>query len=131
MREQQRHIIARSLLLYFSTFPAVTPLHAHHSNIMFDNTTEVVVSGTVKDFQWANPHCYIQIEVAAADGSTVEWSVEMAAPMYLYGLGWRPATLKPGDTVSATVWPLRNGEPGGLARVVHDAAGQRIGREPQ
>jgi hypothetical protein len=49
--------------------------------------------------------------------------------MYLYNLGWRPSTLKEGDKVSATVWPLRNGDKGGLALEVLDGNGVRIGRE--
>jgi hypothetical protein len=118
------------ILLLGGAIAGAGPLQAHHSNVMFDNSTEVALTGTVKEFQWGNPHCYIQVVVTAEDGSTQEWSVEMAAPMYLYGLGWRPTTLKAGDTISTTVWPLRSGEPGGLARTVLDAEGKRIGREP-
>lgn len=103
---------------------------AHHSNVMFDTEREVAVSGTVKDFQWHNPHSYIQLLVTDAQGKETEWSVEMAAPMYLYNLGWRPSTLAPGDSIAVTLRPLRSGEPGGLALEVRDAAGQRIGREP-
>jgi hypothetical protein len=84
----------------------------------------------VKEFQWHNPHCYIQLVVRDEQGREVEWSLEMAAPMYLYNLGWRPSTLKPGDQVTAAVFPLRSGENGGLAREVLDAAGTRIGGKP-
>jgi hypothetical protein len=103
---------------------------AHHSNVLFDNTQEVTATGTVTEFQWHNPHTYIQMVVKDEQGVEKEWSVEMAAPMYLYNLGWRPSTLKPGDTITVTVWPLRSGESGGLARSVLDASGERIGREP-
>lgn len=117
----------RSAILILLCAP---PALAHHSNVMFDNSQEVTIAGVVKEFQWTNPHCYIQLLVKDAQGGEVEWSIEMAAPMYLYNLGWRPGTLKEGDTITATVLPLRNGGKGGLARDVLDATGQRIGRAP-
>ena len=106
------------------------PVSAHHSNTMFDNAAELTLSGTVREFQWSNPHAYVQLLVTNAQGATEEWSVEMAAPMYLYNLGWRPSTLKEGDKVTAVVWPLRNGEKGGLAQNVLDGNGAPIGRKP-
>jgi hypothetical protein len=65
-------------------------------------------------FQWSNPHSYIQLVVKAADGTEQEWSLEMGANAYLYNLGWRPSTVKPGDMLTVKVEPLRNGTPGGL-----------------
>ncbi len=103
---------------------------AHHSGAAFDGAQPVTLKGVVKAFQWTNPHCYIQVLVSDAQGTETEWSLEMAAPMYLYNLGWRPSTVKPGDVISATVFPLRNGEKGGLVQQVLDAAGNGIGRKP-
>lgn len=80
---------------------------------MFDASKEVTVTGTVKQFQWTNPHSYIQLNVPDANGRVVEWSLELGAPMYLYSKGWRPRTLKPGDRISVRINPLRNGQPGG------------------
>jgi hypothetical protein len=103
---------------------------AHHSGAAFDNQQPVTLNGVVKVFQWTNPHCYIQVLVRDAQGSETEWSLEMASPVYLYNLGWRPSTLKPGSVITATVLPLRNGEKGGLVREVLDAEGKSIGRKP-
>ena len=103
---------------------------AHHSNTMFDNANPVTLTGTVRAFQWHNPHTYIQLQVTNAQGATEEWAVEMAAPMYLYNLGWRPSTLKEGDKVTVAMWPLRSGEKGGLAQEVLDGKGEHIGRAP-
>lgn len=100
---------------------------AHHSFAMFDMTKEVTVSGTVKQFQWTNPHAYIQLDAKDAAGRDVEWSMEMGAPMYLYARGWRPSSLKHGMRVTVTINPLRNGRPGGVVRDVMTADGRQIG----
>jgi uncharacterized protein DUF6152 len=104
------------------------PAQAHHSMAMFDQTKTVVLSGTVKQFQWTNPHCYIQLMVKDPSGAQKEWSLEMGAPMYLYAKGWRPASLKPGSAISVTINPLRNGEPGGIVLTANSADGKQIGK---
>jgi hypothetical protein len=100
---------------------------AHHSFAMFDMAKEVTVKGTVKKFQWTNPHAYIQLVGKDAAGKDVEWSMEMGAPMYLYARGWRPGSLKAGMEISVTLNPLRNGKPGGVVRDVKSADGKPIG----
>ena len=100
---------------------------AHHSFSMFDLTKQVTVTGTVKQFQWTNPHAYIQLVAKDSAGKDVEWSMEMGAPMYLYARGWRPRTLKAGQRINVTLNPLRNGKPGGVVRDVTDPQGKAIG----
>ena len=101
---------------------------AHHSMSMFDNQRQVTIAGTVRQFQWTNPHCYIQIVTEDVNGKQVEWSLEMGAPMYLYARGWRPSTLKPGAEVRITAYPLRNGQPGGVVLDVSTPDGKSLGR---
>ena len=84
------------------------PATAHHSGAMFDNDKSVTLKGTVKDYQWTNPHCWIQMTMAGANGAPEEWSVEMSAPMQLYQHGWRPGTLKPGDPIEVVIHPTRD-----------------------
>jgi hypothetical protein len=100
---------------------------AHHSFAMFDLTREVTVNGTVRQFQWTNPHAYIQLMAKDEQGRDVEWSLEMGAPMYLYARGWRPSSLKAGMQIKVTLNPLRNGRPGGVVRDVTTADGKPIG----
>ncbi|TIX51775.1 DUF6152 family protein [Alteraurantiacibacter aquimixticola] len=100
---------------------------AHHSFAMFDRSHTTTVRGTVREFQWSNPHAYIQLMAKDAQGRDVEWSLEMGAPMYLYARGWRPRTLRPGMEVSVDLYPLRSGEPGGVVVTVSDASGKEIG----
>ena len=95
---------------------------------MFDQTKTVTLSGTVKAFQWTNPHCYIQLVVKDASGKDVEWSLEMGAPMYLYAAGWRPSTLKAGTAINVTVNPLKDGKPGAVVVTATMADGKPIGK---
>jgi hypothetical protein len=104
------------------------PASAHHSFAMFDMTKDVTLTGTVRVFQWTNPHSYIQLMVPDANGKQVEWSLEMGAPMYLYARGWRPGSLKSGMKVVIMLHPLRNGKPGGVVQTVTSADGKAIGR---
>ena len=105
--------------------------HAHHSPAMFDISKEMTLTGKARLFQWTNPHSYIQLVVTADDGSAQEWSLEMGANVYLYNLGWRPSTVKPGDTLTVTVVPLRSGKQGGglLMRAI-TADGKTLGANP-
>lgn len=102
---------------------------AHHSPVMFDQTKQVTLTGTVREFQWTNPHSYIQLLVENEQGQEEEWSLEMGASVYLYNLGWRPSSVKPGDTLTVTVAPLRKGGNGGLLLKAIRADGTTIGRE--
>jgi hypothetical protein len=102
---------------------------AHHSPVMFDQTKQVTLTGTVREFQWTNPHSYIQLLVTNDQGQEEEWSLEMGASVYLYNLGWRPSSVKPGDTLTVTFAPLRKGGTGGLLLKAVTADGKTIGRE--
>lgn len=106
---------------------AAPSAQAHHSFAMFDRTREVTVNGTVREFQWSNPHAYIQLTSRNAAGEAVEWSLEMGSPMYLYARGWRPRTLRSGAQVRIRINPLRNGSPGGVVLDVTGADGTAIG----
>jgi hypothetical protein len=86
---------------------------AHHSPVMFDRTKRVILTGTVKEFAWMNPHASIQIDVPNAQGVIETWGVEMNSPNNLVKQGWKSTLIKPGDKVSIVVNPLRAGEHGG------------------
>src|SRR5574338_1106373 len=73
---------------------------AHHSAAMFDPQKVTELKGTIKDFQWKNPHVWIQLYVQNAAGVKEEWSIEGGGPNSLMRQGWRPSTFKPGDAVT-------------------------------
>ncbi len=112
------------------TAAAAMTAGAHHSPSMFDAEREMTLTGEVREFQWSNPHSYIQLLVNAEDGSSAEWSIEMAANAYLYNLGWRPTTVRAGDELIVTIFPLRNGETGGLLLNVTTPDGTVVGGRP-
>jgi hypothetical protein len=101
---------------------------AHHSAAMFDYPKVLTLAGTVREFQFNNPHCYIQLLVTDATGGVTEWSIEMGAPTHLFRAGWKPNTLKVGDKISVTLTPLRNGGNGGeFKSAVRSDTGESIG----
>ena len=48
------------------------PSGAHHSGNMFDREQTVELTGTVREFQWANPHIWIQVLVPDESGEVVQ-----------------------------------------------------------
>jgi hypothetical protein len=102
-------------------------LLAHHSAAMFDNEKVKELTGTIKEFQWKNPHVWIQMYVQNAAGVREEWSIEGGGPNSLSRQGWRPTTFKPGDAVSIKVNPMKDGSTGGLFIGAKLADGKTIG----
>ncbi|WP_156457761.1 DUF6152 family protein [Altererythrobacter sp. Root672] len=90
-----------------------TPALAHHSFAMFDQRKIMTLDGTVTEFQWTNPHAFIEIDVPS-EGKQVHWSIELNSPNNLKRQGWTRTALKPGDKVSLRMNPLRDGKHGGL-----------------
>src|SRR5688572_10112044 len=87
---------------------------AHHSFAMFDRDKEVVLTGTVREFQWTNPHAFIEINVPNGKGELEHYSIEMNSPNNLTRQGWKSSMLKNSDKVVVTMNPLRDGKRGGL-----------------
>jgi hypothetical protein len=93
---------------------AASAAFAHHSFAMFDRSKETTLVGTVHEFQWTNPHSWIELDVPNDSGSVDKWSIELNSPNNLSRQGWRSDSIKPGDKISVVIWPLRSGEKGGL-----------------
>lgn len=106
---------------------------AHHSHAMFDTRKQVTLVGTVKELDWSNPHCWIQLLVpnpSDPKAPPVEWGIEMGAPLELFRHGWKPTSLKPGDKATVVINPLRDGRPGGQIVYALGPDGKPIGRMP-
>ena len=102
-------IVAAGLLIA----AAANPLFAHHANAVFDITKTVTVKGTVTDWFWANPHCLLRFDVTDENGQVSHWVGETQAPINMIGKGWRRDSFKPGDELTVSLRPLKNGKPGG------------------
>jgi hypothetical protein len=94
------------------------PALAHHSASMFDMSREVLIPGTVKDFQWTNPHSWLLLEVPAADGSTVTWSFECGAPTILTRMKIKRSDFVPGEKVTVHAWIMKDETKAGLLKSV-------------
>ena len=105
---------------------AAATLSAHHSGTMFDPTKVKEITGTVKEFQWKNPHVWIQLDVVSG-AAHEEWSIEGGSPNTLSRNGWRPSTFAAGTAVSIKVNPMKDGQPGGQFIGAKFADGHTIG----
>ncbi len=99
------------LWLMLAALPAAAL--AHHSYAMFDLSRTVTLQGTIRDFQWTNPHSWIWIDVPGTDGRPQQWGIEGMSPNYLARRGWSKHTLNPGDKVSVVIHPLKGADHGG------------------
>jgi hypothetical protein len=107
-----------------------TPIFGHHSFAAFDMSKTITLTGVVKEFQWLNPHSWIQMTVKDAAGNTAEWSIETGSPSSLVRQGWKPKMLKPGDPITITTHPLRDGQLGGSLVSVIFPDGTKFGGSP-
>jgi hypothetical protein len=101
-------LIAGTILAFGA---AATPVFAHHSAVMFDDATEVTVSGVVKEFQYTNPHSWLLVDVKNDDGSVTTWGFEAEGPSTLMRAGIRRSDFSPGTEITITGHPMRDGRP--------------------
>jgi len=100
--------IVSGLVMAAAVVAVAAPASAHHSFAMFDAKKTVVIDGTVKEFQFTNPHSWLEID-AMENGAAKHWSFEMNNLVGLRRVGWRAKTLQPGDKVKVTMHPMRDG----------------------
>ena len=93
---------------------ASLPVSAHHSFAMFDHNRSIYVIGTVTNFQWSNPHVFLDVDAPQPDGSVKHYSIECMSVSMLKRAGWNSRTFQPGDKVKVLIAPLLNGQNGGL-----------------
>ena len=87
---------------------------AHHSFAMFDHEKIITVSGTLKEFEWTNPHCWLHVSaVDAATGRTVDWAFEMGSVGQVAAQGWKADSVKPGEKITVGAHPMKDGSRGG------------------
>jgi len=85
-------------------------LFAHHADTNYDRSKEITLVGTVTEFKFVNPHPHIYFQVKDASGNLVDWIAETGAPpARMYNSGWKANALKPGDVVTVTGNPSKDG----------------------
>jgi hypothetical protein len=103
------------------------PLVAHHGAASFDTTRELVLKGTVTEWIWANPHCFLKFDAKDDTGTVRNWAVEVSNPTDMTRLGWARTSFKGGDEVTVTLQPVKSGAPVGRLRNVVLPNGQTLG----
>ena len=117
MKLSLRNLIIRCAFFGLAAF--TYPAAAHHSFAIYDFNQEVLITGTVKEVQWTNPH--IAIFVMGTTKASTEptlWAIEMSSPGNMVRLGWTRTSVKPGDKVTVGIYPLRDGRKGGSLKKI-------------
>jgi len=87
---------------------------AHHSFAAYDANRTRTLEGTVRTYQWSNPHVVLRMLVSpGGQRAPQEWRIETSSPAILRRFGWTRNSVKPGDRVSALCYPLSDGSHGG------------------
>jgi hypothetical protein len=105
---------------------ACLPSIAHHGNASFDSGKKVSLKATVTKWFWANPHCFLEFDVKDDAGNVVHWVAETSNPPDMINRGWSRQSFKPGDQVTVTLEPVKNGQPVGRVLEVLLANGQTL-----
>jgi hypothetical protein len=105
---------------------ASTLLGAHHGAATFDTATELTLKGTVTEWLWFNPHCFLKFDVKDESGAVRSWAAETQNPTSMSTRGWGRTSFKPGDAVTVTVLPSKTGAPVGVIKSVVLADGRTL-----
>src|SRR5882762_8540336 len=93
-------------------------LFAHHGTAVLDTNKTLTMKGTVTEWVWSNPHCLLQFDIKKEGGLVVHWIAETQNPAEMVSLGWGKASFKPGDEVTVSLMPVKNGHPYGRIKQV-------------
>jgi hypothetical protein len=114
MRTRALSIIALAASLLSVSMPVL----AHHGTAVFETDKTLTLKGSVTEWDWSNPHCLLQFNVKNESGQVVHWIAETQNPANMVYAGWGLASFKPGDEVTVTLMPTKNGLPYGRIKLV-------------
>jgi hypothetical protein len=116
-------VLATALLV-----PALA--QSHHSNVAYEVTKVITITGVVKQFEWVNPHTWLHVVVDDGKGGKVEWACEGRAPGILSRAGWTRNALKAGETVTVDMSPAKDGSKVSIIARVTKADGTILSNQP-
>jgi Family of unknown function (DUF6152) len=102
------------LLVAFAGAIVTAPALAHHAFGHYDMNKMSEIEGTVHKYEWTNPHCWLFVDVASANGKPVTYGFELSSVGEMLRRGWKKTTVKYGDKVKVKFRPMRDGTPAGL-----------------
>ncbi len=107
-----------AFLLAAGLFAISAPVSAHHGTASFDTAKDLTLKGTVTDWIWANPHCFLKFDAMDETGTVRNWAVEVSNPTDMTKRGWARLSFKVGEMVTVNLQPVKNGAPIGRLRTV-------------
>lgn len=120
-----RGIVAFLMIIAYPTIAL-----PHHSNVAYEVTKVITITGVVKSFEWVNPHTWLHVVVDDGKGGKVEWACEGRAPGVLNRAGWSRSILKPGETVTVDMSPAKDGSKVSIIARVTKADGTILSNQP-
>jgi Family of unknown function (DUF6152) len=125
--EVWRDSLRNKMMLFFLGLLMVSvPVFAHHGAAAYDTSKKITVKATVTEWFWANPHCFLKFDAKDDKGNVVHWATEASNPADMINLGFSKQTFKPGDEITVTFMPVKNGQPIGRIQQVVLANGQTL-----
>ena len=106
------------------------PASSHHSNVAYEVTKVVTISGVVQKFEWVNPHTWVHVLVEDEKGGKTEWAAEGRAPGILLRAGWTRTSLKAGERVTIDMSPAKDGSRTAIIARVTKADGTILSNQP-
>ena len=106
------------IVVIFSLSVIPGSVSAHHGTASFDTSKDLTLKGTVTDWIWANPHCFLKFDAMDETGMVRNWAVEVSNPTDMTKRGWARSSFKVGDMVTVNLQPVKNGAPIGRLRSV-------------
>src|SRR6266550_1687221 len=111
----------------FTVLAIAAPVRAHHGTASFDTAKDLTLKGTVTDWIWANPHCFLKFDAMDETGTVRNWAVEVSNPTDMTKRGWARTSFKVGDMVTVNLQPVKNGAPIGRLKTVLLPDGSTLG----
>ena len=118
--------LAATSVVVIALFALSVPVFAHHGTAAFETSRTITMKATVTDWFWANPHCFVKFDYKNDKGEVEHWVVETSNPPDMMNKGWTIHTLKAGDEITVTVYPVKNNKPVGRLITVKLPGGQTL-----
>ena len=123
-------LLVSSFLLGGRTCSSACPAYSHHSNVAYNDSKRVTVTGVVREWRWVNPHTWLYLEVNDEKAGKIEWHAEGRAPGVLLRAGWSKTSFQPGETVTVDMRPAKDGSYTGIMMRATKADGTVLGGQP-
>ena len=121
----RRYLLAVAPIMVVALL-ASCPLSAHHSTAMYQMDKPTTITGTVKRFEWTNPHAFIYLDVKDEKGNSVEWEIELMSLNHLRSYGWVRTTVKPGEVITCTGGAAKSGAPSMISALLKLPDGREL-----